>query len=418
MNPAPSQSTAYHQPSFFPPSSSSSLNSSPPTSWNSLPRPRLKRAHSSGQPPAPPNNSPQGPLSPALHTAVLNSSSSSSPHYSASLTATSDPASSNISAGIPINRSRNGSLEIIQEVPQAETLATSPPLIGFSNGSTVRQEEQEDRPSKSKRRRIAPDHEAFARLSLNYSPIPSNSTSTPFLSTPPSHSSAVSSAFLSSPLTSPTQPSFPSVPPTSPDFLPSHPHSFQQTSISPPNSSPLYAATTSSFTSSTIPAVSSAFTPTSMSSSEAEPEIEMNAQSSWDLDPHRIYVASLSDDEDEVTEARRKKEEEEKAEEQFRLNSLVANGLPAPSLMLDKRRKQDGALILYQPPPKLLGVNGGPKDETRVERIRREERERKKEEEFQEFRRESERIEADDLGGIDDQAGMEVEDGMEMEMEL
>lgn len=148
----------------------------------------------------------------------------------------------------------------------------------------------------------------------------------------------------------------------------------------------------------------------------------MNSQSSWDLDPHRIYVASLSDDEEEGEARRKQKKEEEEAkeaEEQFRLNSLVANGLPTPSLMLDKRRKQDGALILYQPPPSLSGVtNGGKQDETRVERIRREERERKKEEEFQEFRRESERIEADDLGGAEGETGMEVEDGMEMEMEL
>ncbi|GAA5897354.1 uncharacterized protein JCM6883_006669 [Sporobolomyces salmoneus] len=417
MDSIPSQTSAYQQPSFFPPSSTASFHSSP-SSWDSLPRPRLKRARSTLPPP--PNNSPQGPLSPALYTG------SATPIESSSIGSTS---ASGVVIGIPLTRGRNGSgglLEIIQEVPQAETLATSP--VGRSGiASSVESSRvqpslaaeviEEDRPSKSKRRRVAPDHEAFGRLSLNYAPIPSNSTSTPFFPTSTSPPSASTSrGFLSSPVTSPTYLSFPAVPPTSPDFLPQH------SSISPPTFSPLHVNTN--------PPILSSFPPTQTlmnpcldkpvshpAPAPIEHEIEMspNGQSSWDLDPYRIYVASLSDDDDDSPEqaARRKKEKEEEEAERFRLNSLVASGLATPSRILDKRKKEDGALILYQPPPNLLDPTGnGKPEETQVERLRREERERKKEEEFQEFRRESERIEANDDDSLE---GMEVEDTMEME---
>lgn len=140
-----------------------------------------------------------------------------------------------------------------------------------------------------------------------------------------------------------------------------------------------------------------------------------NGESSWDLDPHRIYVASLSDDEEDDSEQQRRRQAQaEEAAEQFRLNSLIASGLPTPSLLLDKRKKADGALILYQPPPSLIQPTGkGRSEETRVERIRREERERQRDEEFQEFRRESERIEADD--DVRQSGANDVGDEMEME---
>jgi len=193
-------------------------------------------------------------------------------------------------------------------------------------------------------------------------------------------------------------------------------------------------------------------------------EIEMGLENlkSWDLDPHRIYVASLSDDDDEDDDddddkrkqKQKQKEEEEEAEELFRLNSLVANGLSPNSSSLLKtsnrlrnnrsgKGKQvddgsSGALILYQPlPTPTIGKGkekeldgGGREGETRIERIRREESERRKELEFMEFRRESERIEADDElseplplppSRGDQGGGMELEDGgggIEVEMEI
>jgi hypothetical protein len=190
-------------------------------------------------------------------------------------------------------------------------------------------------------------------------------------------------------------------------------------------------------------------------------EIEMGLENlkSWDLDPHRIYVASLSDDDDdeddddnERKQKQKQKEEEEEAEELFRLNSLVANGLtPDSSLLLNTSNRlrnnrsgkgkqvddgSNGALILYQPlPTPTIGKGkekeldgGGREGETRIERIRREESERRKELEFMEFRRERERIEADDElseplppSRGDQGGGMELEDGggvIEVEMEI
>lgn len=167
------------------------------------------------------------------------------------------------------------------------------------------------------------------------------------------------------------------------------------------------------------------------------PTLNGGGQSSWDLDPHRIYVASLSDEDDsdvdDEKKKRKEKEAEEEAEEKFRLNKLVASGLPSPLgglLSNDRSKRKDGsgALILYQPPPTLhLNGSGGGvgarKNETRVERIRREEMERKKVEDWAEFRRECEMVEArSDLdqitggGGEGTQGdGMDVEEEMQME---
>ncbi|GAA6011292.1 hypothetical protein JCM11491_006786 [Sporobolomyces phaffii] len=322
-----------------------------PAAWTpALARPRLKRAHSSTASPAAPHNSPSEPLSPALPSSTVS----------------------------PL---ADSPLDVIQELPQAETLAAS------ASSDPPPPRTDEDRPTRAKRRRVAPDHDAFSRLSLNYSPIPSNSTH------PDPH-----------PLTSPTLPTFPTVPPTSPDFLPAH------SSVSPPNFAPLHAAP-----------LPPPFRPPARLAATNDPvEVEMSptGQSSWDLDRHRIYVASLSDDDDGDDdddgldpEARRK--EDEDARERFRLNSLISSGLP-PALLAQgpahpavapSRRRRDlegGALILYQPPPALKNPAGpvqvgseGRADESRVERLRREERERAREEEFREFRRESERIEAD-----------------------
>ncbi|GAA5940727.1 uncharacterized protein JCM15063_006343 [Sporobolomyces koalae] len=401
-------------PSFF--GIGSPAGSSPPTSWASLPRPRLKRAHSSSAPPAPPANSPQEPLSPALASATL----SPQPPFGTT-------SNSNLSHELLVSnqaRIHNNALEIIPEVPQAEVpLVTSraptrapsePPHAPMTTA------DESDRPRKSKRRRVAPDHEAFGRLSLNYAPIPSNSRSHPFFV--PASSTSPPDRGVASPLTSPTFPSFPcpTVPPTSPDFLPSHPPHLTSMSLSSPISPPSFSPL-SSFP--TVPSglpTSGATVEPPVPVSESSAEIEMSrGPSSWDLDPHRIYVASLSasssdTEEEDLSEfAAARRRQEEQAAETFRINSVATqNHLLPPNLLPPdaiKSTRGHGALILYAPPPTL---GGGPKKgENRVERLRREELERLKEEEFRDFRRESERVEREEpgevLAGSNDEMQME-----------
>ncbi|GAA6063307.1 hypothetical protein JCM10212_006717 [Sporobolomyces blumeae] len=382
------------------PSLSANLDLDSP-GWESLQalRPRLKRSHSVSEdcPSAPPN-SPQSPVQAHL-AAFPTSGSPTSPWTTAAAN------------DLPIHhRARTGSnasgLDPIDEVPVAEvdpSTAIRNRAISGSRGARPPPDhhhepvaddrdgdDDEYRPRKAKKRKTQPDHEAFGRLTLSNSRIstaprsstgvdPAAATSPPrptSLALPPGSFVPLSGPSTpTNPTSSPVTASFPRVPPTSPVFHPSSsppnhsvPPIFSPLYVTPPPlaSTPLHDPNKVSPTSVSHAAATGAFE----RSRSAEPhEVEMgNGPSSWEIDPHRIYVNSLSDDDDDDDDdGEEDRLAREKAEEAFRLNALATRSndnplLPSsilhsinPSTPSPPLGPKHAQLILYQPPPALPG---------------------------------------------------------------
>ncbi|GAA5986206.1 hypothetical protein JCM10908_006455 [Rhodotorula pacifica] len=349
----------------------------------------------------------------------------------------------------------------------------------------------------TKRIRVAPDHEAFGRLSLSKStatsPIsapfslpaqsnPSSNANSPHsavpphlmrqpsqpLPTPPLASSAFPSSFssptssgiagthiLGSPprrlvstpsslanpppthaFSSPTlaSASLPSAPPTSP-VQPAAPSRSGNEAFSPPLHSttngsgvlPTVPWGQSTFFSPSAPVVHDISPPAPPPSSLVSPpalavsglsvpahEIEMGSAnaSSWDLDPHRIYVASLDDDDRDNAPASDEEEEGSRpaSEEQhrLRLNALAArraaeaSALPAAliaQLEREAAKAREGSLVLYRPPPWAAAAGRGGKQSLHGDggampiSIAQQQELEKHEESWREFERERQRVE-------------------------
>ncbi|GJN92343.1 hypothetical protein Rhopal_005373-T1 [Rhodotorula paludigena] len=447
------------------------------------PRPRLKRSHGSTST-LPPSSadSPSPRLAPAL------------PVVAPAPTPADAPAApwSSVGGAHLRTRSSSSTLDPIKEWPHAELDGTAPvasqpqpvpvsqpgglglQLDGAAGGvwaSPGRDEDDEGRRT-AKRRRVAPDHEAFGRMSLA-SPLgvtspglpsptapptlPQNSggylPSVPIganaqqLPTPPSIVSSSRAPALT-PLHVPSAAAPPSLPAGSP--LPLH---LQQRDVrSPLSSSPtlpsasLPAAPPTSPVASahggarapnggagqlpTVPWSQSAFFPAAppaaasdssrpaadADAEEEDDEIEMRpAAGSWDLDPHRVYVASLSDDDEDCDPPHAQGQ----GHEPLAVNPLAlraaksAGGLPeklVERLRREAEKAQRGSLILYRGSEKSGGEGGSL--EGRRERDEREERRRESWREFERAREMEERgHDADGEEAVDD-------GGMDVDMEL
>lgn len=157
--------------------------------------------------------------------------------------------------------------------------------------------------------------------------------------------------------------------------------------------------------------------------------------SSWDLDPHRVYVASLDadDDDGDVSENGSRADRDSPAEQQLRLNALAArraatsSALPASliaSLEREAAKAREGSLVLYRPPPWAAsavskGASSGVHEQARD----------KHEESWREFERERQRVEHADADGdgmsdagetaFDDETLIGADEGgMDVDMEL
>ncbi|GAA5982177.1 hypothetical protein JCM11641_000611 [Rhodosporidiobolus odoratus] len=437
-------------------------------------------------------------------------------------------------------RSSSSSLDPIAEWPLAETDSSATTassaglgLSGIDDRYPRLREEEQDRP-RVKRARLAPDHEALARLSLA-SPLVAAPTyvqlpATPLVSSfsppvsppvsPPCPAPLPSlhlDIYTANPLQPPHPPSspsastYPAAPPTSPvttahsrtalssahptstnrhgglPETPQFPSPFFSPTLSPP---PSAAAAAAHCTSAPLPVDVSGLLdgppppPITLPAQprekrwhkedeDGEEEVEMRpAKGSWDLDPHRIYVASLSDDDEHDDDD----DDDDASTTAVQVNSLAlkrhhpphhkrGGSLPSPlptsvlsCLWADPSATGPGSgsaaagsLILYRPPPRPAfpgalgsaespiprggqgpgggGGRGGGEGETARERALREKKEERRELEFEEFRRRQERVEggeaeADrdkdwDQGGErgEEEDGMEVEMDMEMEMD-
>ncbi|BGP10294.1 hypothetical protein OF846_003876 [Rhodotorula toruloides] len=430
---APLASTSHAAQSFFSP---------PPTPS----RPRLKRSHPtthsalpSGPTPAPQPvpTSPTGGASPLSHARTRSTSSNAS----------------------------LSTLEPIKEWPGAEGDGTS--SLGLNLGVQTKSWVDDDGTLERapKRVRIAPDHEAFGRLSLStaagvpaspttltYSPlstVPSTlptpftngrappptplllntshlppSTLAPVSFPPAGPSSSTSSSFHPpphAPCSSPpiSAPSLPAAPPTSPVQSTSAASGLRSPSLpsgSGGTSLPTVPWSQSSFISPPLPS------PTSLETEQAgqAEEIDMRpASSSWPTGPHTIYVSSLDSDSDNEAPTPVKEVE---------VNPLALRGGkddPASRLLLSKLHEaahsssSAGELILYRPPPSFAppppSSSPEPEGESAKDRILRERRQKRTSDEWGEFVRMREREEAmHDFGDEDETVGVE-EDGMEMD---
>ncbi|GAA5937359.1 hypothetical protein JCM1841_006008 [Sporobolomyces salmonicolor] len=294
--------------------------------------------------------------------------------------------------------------------------------------------------SRPKKRRTVPDHEAFGRLSLDVSPAPPE---------PGEADAASSTAFPAT--TTPTSLAFPSNanhPPTSFPLAPA-PAPFQPQPLSSPTrtafprappTSPVHAATSLPLSPQAVPPIPPLFFPSSQFAppppQPAVPpseEITMRpASTSWDLDPHRIYVASLEDEDDEPLDV-----EEAAGTDGVQVNAYATtrrhdqDGHLLPREILHSLRSSpaacaapstnSGSLILYQPPPAFpFPTHSGSAPESAKDRALRERRE-KNEEEWAEFRRRSEMEERRHDSVEDEMAigsGDGVMGGMDVDEEL
>ncbi|GAA5930668.1 hypothetical protein JCM3775_003838 [Rhodotorula graminis] len=328
-----------------------------------------------------------------------------------------------------------------------------------------RQEDDGDEPPRRKRIRLAPDHEAFGRLSLAV-PSPSSSAAepapaflphapTPYPLAPPplpttSQPLPSSGAGAFSAAAVPPPHHFASPPPR--QRTPSSPLAGEASSLpAAPPTSPVTAAAgvapphAASGTGglATVPWGQSAFFPSAAAAAAVsgatgagdgmdadEHEVTMlPASGSVDLSPHRIYVASLSpsppsspkDDAAPLPFDSPSASSSSSPPQQPKINPLAVRaaaleGLPA-SLVANLRREADkaqrGELVLYRPPPSLhaLGSGGTKEQEARERRA----------ESWREFEVMREREEAVHDAG-DDEAEMEQDDAMQgmedVEMEL
>ncbi|GAA5954991.1 hypothetical protein JCM8115_005589 [Rhodotorula mucilaginosa] len=139
-------------------------------------------------------------------------------------------------------------------------------------------------------------------------------------------------------------------------------------------------------------------------------EIEMGSAnaSSWDLDPHRIYVASLEDEEEggdadkSATAATTTTADEQ--QQRLRLNEVVArraaeeaSALPAAliaQLEREAAKAREGSLVLYRPPPWAAAARRTSLHDDATTFSQQRELE-KHEESWREFERERQRVERD-----------------------
>lgn len=182
-------------------------------------------------------------------------------------------------------------------------------------------------------------------------------------------------------------------------------------------------------------------------------EIEMGSAnaSSWDLDPHRIYVASLEDEEDAAdksaaaAETSQQTTHKDDEQQRLRLNEVVArraaeeaSALPAAliaQLEREASKAREGSLVLYRPPPWAAAARRTSLHDDATTFNQQRELE-KHEESWREFERERQRVEreqdahldADDEEAMSDDAGGTGfdgetlvggdEGGMDVDMEL
>lgn len=518
------------------------------------PRPRLKRSHPSEPPtaadhtgssshPLPPPPQPIAVPVAASPTALPTGAIVAAPWSTLS-------AAARGGTGLdPIHelaeREQDGNLGLAPPPPHPDGLALGLDLGGGDDAGDIGPDAAAERRA-AKRIRVAPDHEAFGRLSLDRlsptsptSPLPAQT----FLAAPASPQSAVpphllrqpsqplptpplgslsafapSPSFPSSPtsanplrspprqlinsppsapppthaaFSSPTlaSASLPSAPPTSPvqpaafpgaptapaqgfspplvnahtppsGVLPTVPWG-QSTFFSPPPPAPppTATATPTVHNISPPPPLSSASQPFSAPPVD---EIEMGSAnaSSWDLDPHRIYVASLEDEEEGDADKRAAAASETSqpataaaaADEQqrLRLNEVAArraaeeaSALPAAliaQLEREASKAREGSLVLYRPPPWAAAAAArrtSLHDDNDATSFSQQQHELEKHEEsWREFERERQRVEreqddhldADDEEVMSDDAGGTGfdgetlvggdEGGMDVDMEL
>ncbi|BGP42342.1 hypothetical protein JCM10449v2_006347 [Rhodotorula kratochvilovae] len=389
------------------------------------PRPRLKRSHASADSPA----------------ASFSASESAAP-----AAVVVQPAPGHESWGAHLRgRSAGSSLDPIKEWPAAEAADGAGAGLGLQFGGDAARpaagrDDQEPPRRATKRLRVAPDHEAFERLSLA-SPAGGNAVAgAPLASS--FHALALQQA-PSYPFAAPPRPAGAQLP------APPLPHAFPAPISLPlaPSSSPTTRTTslpaappTSPVSSSfpapvgppaagtglpTVPWAQSAFfragEPALQRGQEEQEEVTMlPARGSIDLSPHRVYVASLDDDSPPPSPS------PPAAAEPVAINPLalrltgVAEGLPAALLARLKKeaeRATRGEVVLYRPPPNFHALGVGEDGEGARARALRERRERR-EESWAEFERMREREEA-----LHDAEALEADEeaiaeGMDVEMEL
>ncbi|BGP02248.1 hypothetical protein RTBOTA2_004999 [Rhodotorula toruloides] len=436
-----------HPPAFTAPLASTSHAAQPFFSPPLNPsRPRLKRSHPtahsalpSGPTPAPQPvpTSPTGGASPLSHARTRSTSSNAS----------------------------LSTLEPIKEWPGAEGEGTSSLGLNLGVQQKSRVEDDGTLERAPKRVRVAPDHEAFGRLSLStaaggpaspttltYSPLSTvpSTLPTPFTTggAPPPTPLLLNTSHL--PPSTLTPVSFPPSAPSSAASSSFHPQPHAPSSSPPisapslpaaPPTSPVQSASTSGLRSPirgagagtslpTVPWSQSSFIsppppPTSLATEQAgqAEEIDMrSASSSWPTGPHTIYVSSLDSDSD--TEAPAPVKEVE-------VNPLALRGGtddPASRLLLSKLHEaahssssSAGELILYRPPPSFAPPPplSSPEPELEAEsaksRILRERRAKRTSDEWGEFVRMREREEAMHDFGDEEEPAVVEEDGMEMD---
>ncbi|BGP18693.1 hypothetical protein JCM10213_006914 [Rhodosporidiobolus nylandii] len=389
----------------------------------------LKRSHPTSSPSA--ASSGLG-LTGAVPSPVL----SSSPPVSTASSAQSNPL--HLRA-----RSSSSSLDPIAEWPLAEVDSPGLYRAGGLPLPDPAGDEVEDRP-RVKRVKREPDHEGFARLSLaspavggkgNAQQLPTPPLFSPF-SYPPIAPSAPS--VFSNPPSSPTSSAFPAAPPTSPVHATS-----RATLSAAPKQAGLPAAGglpeqprfPSPFFAPSLPgagagaatgggggAVSAASIPEEQPAQQAEDEVDMApAASSWDIDAHRVYVASLEDSPPTSTTPL-----PDLSVNPLALTSASSSSSTLPPEVLSSLRpssssNQPGSLILYRPPPfpGALGSaaptpGGGESAKDRALRERRE----KKDEEYEAFLRAQAREERAHDGEHESGSGTVDGEGMDVDDEL
>ncbi|GAA6028946.1 hypothetical protein JCM8097_001519 [Rhodosporidiobolus ruineniae] len=422
------------------------------------PRPRLKRSH------------------PTTSSDRSSSSSSSDDRLQALVASPPAPSLAQVASANALHaraRSSSSSLDPIKEWPSAEAspysglgmdLGAPNPRRGSADDEAG-QGGGADRPRAVKRMRLAPDHDALARLSLSSPAVGMGGTNGQLPTPPLWTNSAQAGAYPSA------VPSFPQQvapqPPSSPlplshqsALLPSAFPPPRGSSLEPPSSpssssffppvpaapptSPVNATARGLFPSSSLPGggaggaasgvptsqhlperplfPSAFFSPDLPSSSSpavsssalfGAPEQEVQAEAEevdmrppaaqWDIDPHRVYVASLDDDEDEAPNS----EKEGAVVNPLALHSASSSSALPPAVLSSLRASssnpsgasnpQAGSLILYRPPPAFPGALGSSASPSTLpsepegarERVRRERKER----EWEEYRRRAEREE-------------------------
>ncbi|GAA6053308.1 hypothetical protein JCM3770_006677 [Rhodotorula araucariae] len=397
------------------------------------PRPRLKRSHVSEDPP----------LAPSVQSL----------DYPPAVVCQPAPGRDSSWGTHLRGRSAGSSLDPIKEWPAAEDGlglhfgpgAPRPPATSRDDDSA---------PRATKRLRVAPDHEAFERLTLagaagsNTPVAPSQFASLPVAPAPSSR------PFTPGPR--PTAPPLP-VAPLPAAFPPplalapgSSPTSRTVSLPAAPPTSPVTASPTLALAPAppvgtgglpTVPWAQSAFfrpppqSPRLADADEQSPPTEevmmLPATGSIDLSPHRVYVASLDDDDDEEDDVSGGGGDAPVAINPLAVRAATtAGGADLPAALVARLRREAerahrGEVVLYRPPASFHdlgagedeggGASGGGSARGRALREQREQREHS----WAEFERAREREEALHDADIQADAAAGTDgDGMDVDMEL